>query len=130
MRVGVGSDNPVKRDAVIEVLGNGDDEYGTHADIEAVPVESGVSDQPRGHTEPIRGAETRAENVLDVDAYEFAVGIEGGVGVFEGLRGCPSVCGPPSTTVPSSVGERPEHAPSRSNRTSRAGGRETWPGHG
>jgi len=70
MRVGVGSGNPVKRRAVESVVD------GT---VEAVPVESGVPEQPRGHGETVAGAEHRARNVLDAGGYDYGVGVEGGV---------------------------------------------------
>jgi inosine/xanthosine triphosphatase len=81
MRVGVGSGNPVKRRAVTRVV---DDD----ATVEAVTVESGVAEQPRGHAETIEGAETRAGNVLVAEpAFDFGVGIEGGVAEFDGTEG-------------------------------------------
>lgn len=78
MRIGVGSGNPVKRRAVEQALGIAT-ESGPGADprdaesslldglpddpetvaVEAVPVPSGVSEQPTGHTETIAGAENR-----------------------------------------------------------------------
>ncbi|MGZ0748548.1 inosine/xanthosine triphosphatase [Haloparvum sp. AD34] len=87
MRVGVGSGNPVKRDAVAQVLGEGDGEFGADAAIEAVSVASGVSEQPTGHAETIDGAENRAANVLETDDYDLGVGVEGGVAEFEGSEG-------------------------------------------
>ncbi|WP_129114837.1 inosine/xanthosine triphosphatase [Halegenticoccus tardaugens] len=74
MRVGVGSGNPVKRRAVESVLGE--------ATVEAVPVESGVSEQPFGHAETVAGAENRARRVLGAGAYDYGVGVEGGVAAF------------------------------------------------
>ena len=79
MRVGVGSGNPVKRRAVEAVLDAGEDAFGEGATVEAVPVDSGVSEQPRGHRETVAGAETRARNALAAGAYDLGVGIEGGV---------------------------------------------------
>jgi inosine/xanthosine triphosphatase len=108
MRVGVGSGNPVKRRAVEQALGIAT-EPGPGADprdsetpllddlpddpetvaVEAVPVPSGVSEQPTGHAETIAGAENRAAAVLDAepDMYDLAVGIEGGVAHFDGADG-------------------------------------------
>nr|WP_259372649.1 inosine/xanthosine triphosphatase [Halostella salina] len=54
MDVGVGSGNPVKVAATERVLA------GRGASVEAVPVDSGVSEQPRGRAETVTGAETRA----------------------------------------------------------------------
>jgi inosine/xanthosine triphosphatase len=96
MRVAVGSTNPVKRgateDAFAAVAG---------ATVESVPVDSGVSEQPRGHEETIEGARTRARAALTAgspasgvsseprseSAYDLGVGIEGGVAGFDGTEG-------------------------------------------
>lgn len=97
MRIGVGSGNPVKRRAVEQALGSSDPD-GLFGDVsggtatvvvESVPVPSGVSEQPTGHAETVTGAENRAAAVLDADpdAYDLAVGIEGGVARFEGADG-------------------------------------------
>lgn len=80
MHVGVGSGNPVKRRAVERVVG----ERGT---VTPVAVDSGVAEQPRGHAETVRGAETRAANALAVGAFDYGVGLEGGVADFEGVPG-------------------------------------------
>jgi len=112
MRVGVGSDNPVKWRAVEQALGiaseadagsgpfdagsgpfdaGGDLPDGLPGDsesvaVEAVPVPSGVSEQPTGHAETIAGAENRAAAVLAEEpaGYDLGVGIEGGVAEFDG----------------------------------------------
>lgn len=99
MRIGVGSGNPVKRRAVERVLDdpeNPDDDGGpsggstadrgarfADATVEAVPVASGVSEQPRGRAETVAGAENRATAVLAEGEYDLAVGIEGGIAAFE-----------------------------------------------
>ncbi|WP_336134483.1 inosine/xanthosine triphosphatase [Natronomonas amylolytica] len=85
MYVGVGSGNPVKRRAVESVLSASDAFDDTT--VEAVPVASGVSEQPTGHAETVRGAETRAANVLEAGDFDLAIGIEGGVARFEGCDG-------------------------------------------
>ena len=99
MRVGVGSGNPVKQRAVERVLGSTEDHAidkettGEHAideettEIDAVPVDSGVSEQPIGHAETIAGAENRAAAVLDAGRYDLGVGIEGGVADFGAIDG-------------------------------------------
>ena len=87
MRVGVGSENPVKRRAVEAVLDAGEDAFGDAAVVEAVPVDSGVSEQPTGHGETVAGAETRARNVLAAGGYDLGVGIEGGVADVEAAPG-------------------------------------------
>lgn len=86
MRIGVGSGNPVKRRAVESVLDDGEGEFGETATVEAVPVASGVSEQPRGHAETIEGAKTRAANVVSKE-YDLGIGIEGGVAEFDGSDG-------------------------------------------
>lgn len=85
MHVAVGSDNPVKRDAVAEALaGHGID---TPLDIEAVAVDSGVPEQPRGHDETVAGAQTRATRAREWVGATLGVGLEGGVAEFEGTEG-------------------------------------------
>ncbi|WP_348612086.1 inosine/xanthosine triphosphatase [Halobaculum rarum] len=88
MRIGVGSGNPVKREATERaVAGAGD--FGDEAVVEACPVPSGVAEQPFGHDETRTGAMNRANAVLDKDpeAYDLGVGIEGGVAEYEGRDG-------------------------------------------
>jgi len=87
MRVGVGSGNPVKRRAFEAVLNAGEDAFGEGATVEAVPVDSGVSEQPRGHGETVAGAETRARNVLAAGDYDLGAGIEGGVADIDAAPG-------------------------------------------
>jgi inosine/xanthosine triphosphatase len=73
--VAVGSSNPVKVQAVREVLRF----IAPEAIIAGVPVESGVPDQPWGDEETIRGARARAIAARDALSMEIGVGIEGGV---------------------------------------------------
>ncbi|HUQ84215.1 MAG TPA: inosine/xanthosine triphosphatase [Gemmatimonadaceae bacterium] len=84
-RVIVGSMNPVKVAAVRAVL----ERAGARARVDGMAVASGVSDQPFGDAETIRGATQRAQAVLDASDADFAVGLEGGV-VDEGgvMRSC------------------------------------------
>jgi inosine/xanthosine triphosphatase len=81
MHIGVGSGNPVKRRAVESMFPD--------ATVTAVSVDSGVSEQPFGHDETIRGAENRARTVLVADEVEadYGVGLEGGVAEFDGTDG-------------------------------------------
>lgn len=76
MRAIVGSKNPVKIDAAREVLRrwHGDDVW-----VEGVRVESGVSDQPWGDEETLRGALNRAKAALVVEGATLGVGLEGGL---------------------------------------------------
>jgi len=81
MRIGVGSGNPVKVAAAERALAERD------AAVEAAPVESGVSEQPRGRAETVEGAENRARRALAAGGYDLGVGIEGGVGTLSGVDG-------------------------------------------
>ncbi|MFC6787639.1 inosine/xanthosine triphosphatase [Halobaculum halobium] len=81
MRIGVGSGNPVKREATERAVADSDGLAGEPV-IESCPVSSGVSEQPRGHEETRLGAVNRAEAVLD-EGYDLGVGIEGGVAEYD-----------------------------------------------
>ena len=71
MHVAVGSENPVKIDAVARLLPD--------ARVSAVAVDSGVPEQPRGREETVEGAQNRAEAALDAPDAALGVGLEGGV---------------------------------------------------
>ncbi|WP_277553580.1 inosine/xanthosine triphosphatase [Halobaculum limi] len=90
MRIGVGSGNPVKCEATERAVA-GADGFGDDATVEACPVPSGVSEQPRGTAETRTGARNRAMAVLDADSsgagYDLGVGIEGGVATLDGDDG-------------------------------------------
>ena len=77
MRVAVGSQNPVKRDATEAAF-----EHLVGVTVTAESVASSVSEQPVGHDETVRGAESRARKALSAGAYDLGVGIEGGVAEF------------------------------------------------
>jgi inosine/xanthosine triphosphatase len=76
MELAVGSENPVKHRATERAAPDG-------AGVRAVGVESGVSDQPRGHAECREGAERRARRALAATNATHGVGLEGGVATFE-----------------------------------------------
>lgn len=77
MHVAVGSLNPVKRAATERVV--------PEWSVEPVAVDSGVAEQPTGHDETVRGAQTRARNAFAaIESADFGVGIEGGVATFDG----------------------------------------------
>ncbi|MFC7225981.1 inosine/xanthosine triphosphatase [Salinirubellus salinus] len=86
MELVVGSENPVKRRATERAAPE-------DATVLAFGVDSGVSDQPRGHAACRAGAENRARRALDASdtAATHGVGLEGGVatleGAFEGTDG-------------------------------------------
>lgn len=69
----VGSGNPVKEAAVSETLGDRADQ------VTRKVVDSGVSDQPRSHSETLQGAETRAVRAFDAGDYDLGIGLEGGI---------------------------------------------------
>ena len=71
MYVAVGSENPTKIAAVERVLSD--------ASHTAVPVGSGVPEQPWGRDETVEGARNRAIGALDATDADYGVGIEGGV---------------------------------------------------
>jgi inosine/xanthosine triphosphatase len=78
MRIVVGSTNPVKVNAVREVL----KKYSQYADadIESVKVNSGVPEQPRSMRETIDGAVNRARAAyLSSPGYDLGFGIEDGL---------------------------------------------------
>jgi inosine/xanthosine triphosphatase len=79
MRVAVGSENPVKREATASTL--------PAATVVAVQVNSGVPDQPWGEAETARGAANRARGALAVGEYDLGVGLEGGVVRVESIDG-------------------------------------------
>ena len=76
MKITVGSTNPVKVAATTAVLHR---VYGDEVDVEAVDVESGVSHQPWGNEETLRGALSRAQNAQRRSGATLGVGFEGGL---------------------------------------------------
>lgn len=84
-RVAVGSLNPVKIGAVRAVFAP----LAPRAVVEGVGSPSGVSDQPWGDEETIRGARARARDARETLDADLGVGIEGGVvDGPDGLRTC------------------------------------------
>jgi len=77
----VGSTNPVKIAAVRAVI----ERVGSRAEVAGVGVASGVSDQPVGDGETIRGATQRARAVLAASDADFGVGLEGGIVEDDGI---------------------------------------------
>ena len=80
-RIVVGSTNPVKIAAVQAVM----ERVGSRAEVVGLAVASGVSDQPVGDVETIRGATQRARAVLEASDADFGVGLEGGVVDSDGI---------------------------------------------
>lgn len=76
MRIGVGSRNPVKMEAIQDVMGR----CFPQARFEALAVESGVPDQPLGLAQTVFGAKNRARNAFAREAdYAFGVALESGL---------------------------------------------------
>lgn len=76
MRVAVGSQNPVKLEAINQAFNLYFDE------IEIIPVivDSGVQPFPMSHQETLTGAKNRAQEAWEADtSVNYAVGIEAGV---------------------------------------------------
>ena len=71
MHVAIGSENPVKVNALARALPD--------ARTTAVAVDSGVPEQPWGREETVRGARNRAGRALDATDADYGVGVEGGV---------------------------------------------------
>ncbi len=75
IKVNIASKNPVKVDAVKELLPLY--EMFLEAKISSLEVKSGVSEQPKSLEETIQGAVNRAKNAFDECEYSF--GIESGI---------------------------------------------------
>ena len=73
--VAVGSMNPVKIGAVRAMI----ERVAPQATVQGIAVPSGVSDQPWGDDETIRGALARARAAREALDADWGVGIEGGV---------------------------------------------------
>ena len=73
--VAVGSMNPVKIGAARAMV----ERIAPHATVQGIAVPSGVSDQPWGDDETIRGALARARAAREALDADLGVGIEGGV---------------------------------------------------
>ena len=75
MKIAIGFKNPVKvaavKDGLIEAFPN--------AEFVGIDVLSGVSDQPFGDEETIKGSINRAQAALKASGADLAVGLEGGV---------------------------------------------------
>jgi inosine/xanthosine triphosphatase len=78
MKIIVGSQNPVKINAVKRAFGK----YFEDVIIKGVEVNSGVSSQPMTPEESYQGAYNRARKVLDSYDCDYGIGIEGGLETF------------------------------------------------
>lgn len=76
MKVSVGSNNPVKVEAVRHAFRK----YWPECEVVGIEVSSGVGSQPMSERETMNGARQRAYKVLELDSEaDYGVGIEGGV---------------------------------------------------
>ncbi|MBI4163718.1 MAG: inosine/xanthosine triphosphatase [Candidatus Aenigmarchaeota archaeon] len=75
MKIAIGSKNPVKVAAVTDGL----KEAFPKAEFVSVDVKSGVSSQPVGDDETVKGATNRATEALKKIGADLGVGLEGGV---------------------------------------------------
>ena len=80
MKIAVGSDNPVKIEAVKAVMA----QVFPRAEIVSVKVISGVSDNPADDAEAITGAKERASRARAAVSGDLGVGLEGGTTVVAG----------------------------------------------
>lgn len=76
VKVLIASTNPVKIDSVR--LAFTKIYPGTDFIFKGVSTPSGVSDQPMGEKETLKGAQTRVKNLFKLNQADFFVGIEGG----------------------------------------------------
>lgn len=76
MKINVASNNPVKVEAVREILQNYPDL--AHYEIIGINVESGVDEQPKSLEETVQGAINRARAVFN-DCCVYSFGIESGL---------------------------------------------------
>ncbi|MCL1630648.1 DUF84 family protein [Sporolactobacillus sp. CPB3-1] len=81
MRIGVGTKNPAKINALRQLI----QEQFIDADIHSFDVPSGISAMPMSDLETRQGAVNRAKAVLERDeTIDLGVGMEGGVSDIEG----------------------------------------------
>lgn len=86
MKVAVGTQNPVKVEAVRKAFTKAFGE----CEIVSIQVSSGVSDMPMSVDESIKGAKNRAKQAIEKSAADFGVGLEGG---FEKTKHGTFLCG-------------------------------------
>ena len=75
MKVAIGSKNPTKVQAVLNVF----TKHSSLVEFLPVAVPSGVSEQPIGQDETLRGARNRARKALIDAQADIGIGLEGGV---------------------------------------------------
>jgi len=77
MKVAVGSENPVKIEAVKRAFGSVWPNKNWH--VSGTVISSGVADQPMSDEESIKGATQRARQALRICKADYGVGLEGGL---------------------------------------------------
>lgn len=77
MKIVVGSENPVKIEAVKRAFRLVWPKK--KWDVVGVKISSGVSEQPMSDTESIKGAKNRARKCIKIKNTSFGIGIEGGL---------------------------------------------------
>jgi inosine/xanthosine triphosphatase len=75
MKIGIGTTSELKIRALKEAL----EKLGIEYDVVPMKTDSGISNQPFGYEEIIKGANTRAKKVLDELNADIGVGIENGL---------------------------------------------------
>jgi len=80
MKIRVGSENPVKIEAVKQAFSH----YFDNVEVIPVKVTSDVPDQPTSLREIVVGAKQRAQKSFDV--CDFSVGLEAGIFEFPGTE--------------------------------------------
>ncbi len=104
--IAVGSKRGPKLNAVTEALGSFSAALAHDAEFEVVgvEVESGVSHTPASRDELMRGARQRAEALVEMArasgaAWQYFVGLEGGLDVVPGIAASSWKAGPTSPTA-------------------------------
>ena len=75
MKIAIGTTSELKVRALKSAL----DQFGVEAEIMPIKVDSGISHQPFGYEETIKGARNRAKEALDKLSPDISVGVENGL---------------------------------------------------
>lgn len=75
MKIAIGTTSELKVRALKSAL----DKYKVEAEIIPIKTDSGISKQPFGYEETIKGAENRAKKALKESGADFAMGVENGL---------------------------------------------------
>lgn len=80
MKIAIGTTSELK----VRALKNALEKFGVNAEIVSIKTESGISNQPFGYKEMIKGAKNRATKALEETDSDFAFGVENGLVEIEG----------------------------------------------